>query len=956
MLSLAVPMALLPIAVTGAEAAEKGPPVDVIYLDVRTSQDVGIGDTAEGKTDIFLWSASEAVWKRMPLSMIQSLNLIRTASGFWSLVFNPAQDDPAVPGIVTTTSGNVEFNPFALKDVRYAMNWLIDRKYIIDEVLAGGGTSMYGPVQPSGPAHDYVKDVYTDMGLTSEGDFSWANQTINNALMEAKNTLATYGYTLYQKSDPNAPAGYWWTFKGNWTGAVEETVTVNFLIRIEDERHEEGLYIADQIEKTGIKVNRLERDRLTSAIKVYFTNPLDDTTEPTGLWHIYTEGWVSMQEWLYPEWDITQMYAPWYTWMPGWGESSWWQYTNSTIDDISKKITTGPVASVDEYWNLTAETVKMGIQESVRVFVAEVWEYFAVNPRVTNMAYGVVSGLWPIWPLRTATTPDRVLKVTQFSSAGALFMSAWNPIGGFADVYTELIWRYIRDYADYPHPMTGEPIPVRTNFTVEKGDITIPSTAIKYDASADAWVEVGSNKKASAKVTFNYLFSNWHHGQPMTMADVLNTYGFMWEWSTEDYAGDPYYSSRYASTKAPVLNEIGGIQVLNDTAIVVYGNYTHPVSDAVTADYYKVWPELPWEVLTSMEYVIVNGGPDSGKTYGWYKTEGIEWIDMIVSAHVTDIKAAMETLKNQGYVPNYTKVAGYTPTATETATRYQSAINWATQHNHVAISNGPFYLESYDPSVMFAELRAFRDPTYPFVRSYWQEELFLMRLEIRKVDAPTEITVGDSISVDIYPLLKTEFPTPKEELATSGYIEATLKDPNGASVYSAAADFVLPGLFSLTIPSNVTAQLSAGVYTLDVSAAVEKGLFAEVSSVPIKISIPKYSLTIGVSPLGKGETSPGVGTVMYEKGSNVTVEIVTIEQGYEFDYWELDGVPYSSNTTVTLKMDEPHSLVAYLKGKPSTSLLSPETLSIASLIIAIIAVIATALVALVILPRRIKPL
>jgi peptide/nickel transport system substrate-binding protein len=606
------PITLLLRVVTGAEVVEKGPPVDVIYLDVRTSQDVGIGDTAEGKTDIFLWSASEAVWKRMPLSTIQSLELIRTASGLWSLVFNPAQDNPSVPGVVTTTSGEVEFNPFALKDVRYAMNWLIDRKYIIEEILADGGSSMYSSVQPSGPAHEHVKDVYTDLGLTSEGNFDWANQTINNALKETASTLATYGYNLYQKPANGTPAGYWWTFQA--PGLPEETVTVNFLIRIEDERHEEGLYIANLIEKTGIKVNRLERDRLTCAFKVYYSNPIDDTTEPAGLWHIYTEGLVSMQEWLYPEWDITQMYAPWYAFMPGWGESGWWQYTNSSIDELSQKITMGPVASVEEYWNLTAKTVKMGIQESVRIFVAEIWEYFAVNPRVTDIAYGVVSGLWPIWPLRTATTSDSILKATQFSSAGALFMSAWNPIGGFVDVYTELIWRYIRDYADYPHPMTGEPIPVRTNFTVEKGDITIPSTAIIYDASADVWTEVGSGKKASVKVTFNYLFSNWHHGQPMTIADVLNTFGFMWEWSTEDYAGDPYYSSRYASAVAPILSEIGGIQVLNDTAVVVYGNYTHPISDAVTADYYAVWPELPWEVLTSMEYVVVNGGPTSGKT------------------------------------------------------------------------------------------------------------------------------------------------------------------------------------------------------------------------------------------------------------------------------------------------------------------------------------------------------
>jgi peptide/nickel transport system substrate-binding protein len=940
--------ALLTVS-TQAQGSVKGPPLDVIYLDVRTSQDVGVGDTAAGRTDVFLWSASEAVWKRMPLSMIANLKLIRTASGYWSLVFNPVEDDPAVPGVVNTTSGEVHFNPFALKDVRYAMNWLIDRSYIITETVAGGGAPMYSPVQPSEPAIEQVEHVYTELGLTGEGDFTSANDTINDALNEAATTLATYGYTLYQKPDPNAPAGFWWTFKGNWTGATEEPVTLNFLIRIEDERHEEGLHIADLIEKTGINVEPRERDRYTCILKCYYTDPKDDSTYEAGLWHIYTEGWVAMAEWLYPEVSIAQMYAPWYTYMPGWQEEGWWWYTNDTLEETTQKLVTGPIADATEYWNLTAYSVKMGIQESVRIFVAETWEYFAVNPRVTNIAYGAVSGLWPMWPFRTATTPDGILKATQFSAAGALFMSAWNTIGGFTDVYSELIWRYIRDYADYPHPMEAEPIPVRTDFTVEKDDIDVPTTAVFYNAAEDAWVEVGADKKVAAKVTFNYKLSNWHHGEPMTMADILNTFGFQWEWSTEDYPGDPYYNSRYAGSVAPVLAEIAGIQIINSTAIVVYGNYTHPISDAVTADYYATWPTLPWEVLTGMEDVVVNGGAVSGDNYNWYQTEGVEWIDMLVPDHVADIKAAMTTLKGAGYISNYTKVTGYTPTADEATSRYQSSTDWAEEHTNVAISNGPYYLESYDPAAMVAELRAFRDETYPFTPYYWQSELFLTKMEIRKIDSPTEVAIGDDVPVDVYPLLKTEFPVPKEELATIGHIEVSLKDPGGTEVYSGVADYKVPGLFSLTIPGNTTAEAAGGVYTLDVSAAVEKGLFPARTSVPLKVSIPKFALTIGVSPLGEGDTSPGIGTLTYEKGTDVTVT-VTPAEGYEFESWELDGVPISNETTVTVSMDQIHHLVARLKETPPPSpVISLEILSAISLILAIVAIAVA-----VILPYKMK--
>jgi peptide/nickel transport system substrate-binding protein len=950
-------VAILPRAVVG-QVVEKGPPLDVIYFDVRTSQDVGIGDTAAGLTDVFLWSASEAVWKRTDPAIIANLKLIRTASGYWSLVFNPVEDNPAVPGVVTTTGGEVHFNPFAIKDIRYAMNWLINRKYIIEEILAGGGAPMYSPVQPSEPAFKKVEHVYPELGLEDEGDFNWANQAINNALSAAATTLANYGYTLYQKSDAAAPAGFWWTFRGNWTGATEETVTINFLIRIEDERHEEGLYIADQLEKIGIKVNRLERDRLTCILKCYYTDPKDDSSYVPGLWHIYTEGWVSMAEWLWPEWAIAQMYAPWYTFMPGWGEPGWWQYQNATIDEITKKITMGPVASVDEYWSETAKTIKMGIQESVRIFVAETWEYFPANPRVSLMAYGAVSGLWPMWPLRTAVTPDKTLKATEFSAAGALFMSAWNPIGGFTDVYSELIWRYIRDYADYPHPMTADPIPVRANFTVQTGDIDVPNTAIVYDAINDRWVTVGAGKKAKAKVVFDFSLSNWHHGQPMTMADILYNWGFMWEWSTNDTAGDPYYNSRYASSQAPVLEQIGGIEILNETAIAIYGNYTHPVSDAVTADYYAEgaggWPTLPWEVMAAMEELVANNTKYGiAKDYDWYQVEGVEWIDMVVADHVADVKKVMEALMVEQYVPPWAdslNVTGYAPSTTEVTARYRAAFDWASDYNHIAISNGPYYLKEYiSAPTPYMELRAFRDPTYPFGPTYWQEKLFLVRMEIQKIEAPTEVILGEEIPVKVYPLLKEEYPEPKEEAATTGYIETTFKDPNGTVIYSGLASYVSPGLFSFAIPSTVTSNLTTGIYSIEVSAAVKKGLFADVSSKPISISKLKFPLTIGVSPFGKGETSPGVGTVTYEIGTNVTVTI-TPAKGYEFEHWELDGVPYSNETTIKITMDQAHTLVARLKEIPTPPVVSPEILSAASLIIAIIAVAVA-----VILPRRMKP-
>jgi len=502
----------------------------------------------------------------------------------------------------------------------------------------------------------------------------------------------------------------------------DEIITLNTYIRIEDERHEEGLYLAYQLEKAGLKVNRLERDRYTCVLTAYYTDPADYA------WSIYTEGWVSMSEWLYPEWSIAQMYAPWYAFMPGFMETGWWQYLNDTIDELTLKGVYGPLADAQEYWSTLNESIKLGIQESVRVFVAETWEYFPVNPRVQYLVAGSISGLWPAWPLRTANTSDGVLKVAEFSAEGALFMSAFNPVLGLEDVYTELIWRYLRDYADYPHPESGEPIPMRDTWQVIKGGeegITVPSDkAIIYNATEDKWVFVPSDTTAKVKVVYNISMSNWHHGKPMTIADILNEFAFSWEWATEDYEGDPYYSSKYASRVGSTLGMIKGIEIIDEDTIAIYGDYEHVVSDAVTADFYAPFAVLPWEVWAAMEYVVVNGGPVSGEEYTWSKVEGKRWIDLLAPEHVTDLAAALEQLNETGYIPNYVKslpdeYSDYKVLSTDMRARYDAALDWVDEHGHLLISNGPFYMDSWNPTANSAVLKAFRDPTYPFKAEYW---------------------------------------------------------------------------------------------------------------------------------------------------------------------------------------------------------------------------------------------
>jgi len=81
------------------------------------------------------------------------------------------------------------------------------------------------------------------------------------------------------------------------------------------------------------------------------------------------------------------------------------------------------------------------------------------------------------------------------------------------------------------------------------------------------------------------------------------------------------------------------------------------------------------------------------------------------------------------------------------------------------------------------------------------------------------------------------------------------------------------------------------------------------------VDLPKYYLTISVQPANGGTTNPLAGTVSYTEGENATVT-VTAAEGFEFDYWELDGVKINTTvTTYVVPMYANHTLIAYMKVK-----------------------------------------
>ena len=494
----------LAIALCVASAAtaqvKNGPIVDKVIYEVRMDQTLAMKDVVEGKADVFFQAVPPAILRTLSEADKAKLDIYAVPSGSWSLTLNPIPNK--APYTWTKTDGTTEFNPFAIREVRYALNWLINRKKLVDEILLGDGEPMFTPMTPGQPGTYRYNLIPAKLGFTATGNERKAIADIDVAMTAASNLAENKG-KLVKK-------GAFWQYDG-------KDVSIKFLIRVDDPngRLPAGRYIADQIEKAGIKVERLEWDRSKTSTLAYYSNPADLS------WHMYTEGWGAgaTRAW----WDVTvsQMYAPYYGYMAGGADPANWNYENKRLDELGMKGMNGQFLTEKDYWDGNLEATELGLKDACRINLVSQMDKFIANKARFNsrMAYGLGDGLSG-WSIRTADVkPDasgqKVLRVVQYSARGSLFMSSWDPIGvdGFSDVYAGAIIDPICDASIFEAP----------------------------NNAFETWKEVGDGKTTAVTATGSYIGGKWHNGEAITIADIRHAMAFPFEWATKDGEGDKYY-------------------------------------------------------------------------------------------------------------------------------------------------------------------------------------------------------------------------------------------------------------------------------------------------------------------------------------------------------------------------------------------------------------------------------
>lgn len=745
-------------AANAVEPNEKGAYTDNIrfiqYLDGNTA----LQEIKNGNLDTYYF--------RIPLEKVSSisndtsLKIYEKNAGSFGFLLNPAP-----------SNGSNVLNPFQFKEIRFAINYLINREFVVDEILNGYGNVQIDPFGISSPEYEALIPILESYNFKYNPNL--AKESIDKVL-SANGAIKLEGK---------------WTYKG-------APILIKFMIRSDDlPRKLIGEILANQLDSIGFTVQRNYGDLNKANLIVYGTDPQELS------WQIYTEGFGGTSAFVrYNPVIAAQMYSPYFSKMPGWANPSFWNYQNSTLDKITQSIEYSNFTTREERNELLRQAVSSGIQESVRIFAAQNIDPYVASSSIKGLINDFGAGISTSKSLINARSDKNATTIN--IGVKQIYQGAWNTVGGCNDIYCTNIYSLVTDPSASRNPYTGEVVPLRTPWTnittmgPEKR-LAVDSDALKWNPRNQIWEKIGENTSKS-KVTYNMIYSNWHNGQPMGKADLIYPLYFLYEWSSKTNSTDVTFDPEYAARAIIALQYLRGTKFLDDNNAISFVDYWHFDSKEI-ADFAPLWATSPWEVNAAIERLVKNG--NFAYTRSEATVKNIEWLSLIIPSHAQAIKLELEKMKSERFVPAALKDSA---TVEDAIKRYDASIKWIAEHNHAIIGNGPYQIKNYNPTGKVITLTAFRDSTYPFAKGYWSNFETPKLAKFENVQQPKVVTNG-------LPLTITGNITIGGNYDSNASLTYFISDKSNRLVIQGEGEWIdNKGNFMITINGNATKGMSIG--------------------------------------------------------------------------------------------------------------------------------------------------
>jgi len=637
----------------------KGPVSDNIIFK-KVSKENALEELKSKNIDYYLSSLTPS--QAVELKDDKDINLYYAYSQFAGLALNPA------PG-----KGD-QLNPFSIQKVRLALNYLIDKKNIVDSVYKGFGTPVAVNMTEDHPSYKNIKDVIDKYNfkvdkdkaelLIDEGMKSAGAEKINNQ----------------------------WNFNG-------QPIELNIYI---DSEAEDSKNIAElislELENVNFKVNKNYYARSDKE----FTAPMYSTDPNELKWHFYITGWIYYGASKYISFGFPELYE----------EKGGWKYENSEIEGVKEKLKN--YSSQEEWEQLNKELTDLYLKDSRGIWLAAKQNIFAADKNVKGLTEDKYIGLRALGNIRQAENKE---KNTLTIGSEYLYEEedSWNPVViehiGMMDIINT-----IHDPAKWVDS-TLETKPFRWKYSINIGDnINVPTDAFVWDVDNKKWSKVGEGIKVKSEITFdlsNYLGTNWHHGQKINWADILYFMASTWD-RAYDEEKQKISSDRWQG----YFDDVKGLKISENNLIIYLDKWDFD-EDNLLGFSGMFQRSAPLEIYAASDKLVFG---NNGFEYGEVSDDELEKLNLTDREHIAKI---FDNLGNTNYseIEPFISINGTSYFSEEEFTERKRALSdWYNQHEHLIISDGPFYLDRYNSETGDIILKAFRDESYPFRKGIRQIE------------------------------------------------------------------------------------------------------------------------------------------------------------------------------------------------------------------------------------------
>lgn len=791
--------------------------LDEIDISV-VAGDSAISQLQAGTIDFYSFGLASDVY---PAIKDAGLSTTQSFGAYYGISLNPAVFNDAT-----------KLNPFSNRKIREALNWMIDRNYVNQEIYAGGSLPKLFPFTTQ--LVEYTNLIETARALEAKYAYNFD---------KAKEIIDAEMPAMGAELGPDGK----WQYNG-------EPIMLIFLIRNDGDgtRKPMGDYVSNQLESLGFTVDR--QYKTSSEIFPIWQG----TSAADGQWHMYTAGYIpsgfaSLRD---ERANLQQSYLN--TSVQA-SEPFISNVSDPEFQKLGDDLAQGNFSSKEERDAMMARGLELALEDSLFVWVIDQQTYSPYNNNVQvtwDLATGPESTNVGPYNLRYVDQEGGTLKI----GTNDLFTQPWNTVGGSNWVWDAFVMRattqgtsnFVGGGGLMADPYTGLAYPQRiasAELTIKSGlpitqnlDWLTMKEANQIDVPEDAWVDWDAAEQrfitaaekfpdgatANTKSVVTYpadLFETvkWHDGSPISVGDFVMAF---------IQSLDP------AKPESPIYDESLALSI--DASLVAFKGYRITSTDPLTIEYYSdsynsdaelnvlpMWPdslyglsgENNWPILAISDLAEAAG--ELAYTQDKADTAQIENTSWVGGPSLEILAGYLDQAASESYIP-YEPTLGQYITKEEADQRYANFKKWYEDHGHFWVGTGPYYLDrvfTTEKSLVLKNNEEFVDTADRW--SVFSEP----KLATTVLDGPGQVKAGEEAVFDAAVTFKDE-PYPQADIKGVKYI---LYDATGAVVIVGDAEATADGQYQVTLAPDVTSKLPTGSARL------------EVAVLPIPVAVPSFT-------------------------------------------------------------------------------------------------------------------